>query len=201
MENEPLIDEALKSELAALYRAADRHYHGLAHIEAMLALATEYRRLLHDPEAVEAAIWFHDAIYDSRAKDNEAKSAELAEKRLAGRASPHRLARIAAMINATATHQLPAFRDEDALKDAAFLLDMDLAILGAEPAVFDAYEKAVRLEYGWVEEPMWRAGRAAVLKNFLARPHIFNTQLFRDRLEAQARKNLGRSLQALQDLP
>lgn len=201
MENEPLIDEALKSELAALYRAADRHYHGLAHIEAMLALATEHRRLLHDPEAVEAAIWFHDAIYDSRAKDNEAKSAELAEKRLAGRASPHRLARIAAMINATATHQLPAFRDEDALKDAAFLLDMDLAILGAEPAVFDAYEKAVRLEYGWVEEPMWRAGRAAVLKNFLARPHIFNTQLFRDRLEAQARKNLGRSLQALQDLP
>jgi predicted metal-dependent HD superfamily phosphohydrolase len=201
MENEPLIDEALKSELAALYRAAERHYHGLAHIEAMLALATEHRRLLHDPEAVEAAIWFHDAIYDSRAKDNEAKSAELAEKRLAGRASPHRLARIAAMINATATHQLPAFRDEDALKDAAFLLDMDLAILGAEPAVFDAYEKAVRLEYGWVEEPMWRAGRAAVLKNFLARPHIFNTQLFRDRLEAQARKNLGRSLQALQDLP
>ncbi|CDX28862.1 conserved hypothetical protein [Mesorhizobium sp. SOD10] len=201
MENEPLIDEALKSELAALYRAADRHYHGLAHIEAMLALATEYRRLLHDPEAVDAAIWFHDAIYDSRAKDNEAKSAELAEKRLAGRASPHRLARIAAMINATATHQLPAFRDEDALEDAAFLLDMDLAILGAEPAVFDAYEKAVRLEYGWVEEPMWRAGRAAVLKNFLARPHIFNTQLFRDRLEAQARKNLGRSLQALQDQP
>ncbi|TPL01235.1 MULTISPECIES: hypothetical protein [unclassified Mesorhizobium] len=199
MESEPLIDEALKSELAALYQAADRHYHGLAHIEAMLALASEYRHLLDDPEAVEAAIWFHDAIYDSRAKDNEAKSAELAEKRLAGRANPHRLARIAAMINATATHQLPPFRDEDALNDAALLLDMDLAILGAGSAVFDAYEKAVRLEYGWVEEPMWRAGRAAVLKSFLARQHIFYTTEFRDRFEAQARENLGRSLQALQD--
>ncbi|TPI39346.1 hypothetical protein FJW07_14320 [Mesorhizobium sp. B3-1-9] len=199
MENEPLIDEALKSELAALYQAADRHYHGLAHIEAMLALASEYRHLLDDPEAVEAAIWFHDAIYDSRAKDNEAKSAELAEKRLAGRANPHRLACIAAMINATATHQLPPFRDEDALNDAALLLDMDLAILGARPAVFDAYEKAVRREYGWVEEPMWRAGRAAVLKSFLARQHIFYTTEFRDRFEAQARENLGRSLQALQD--
>ncbi|UCI23644.1 hypothetical protein [Mesorhizobium sp. B2-8-5] len=199
MENEPLIDEALKSELAALYQAADRHYHGLAHIEAMLALASEYRHLLDDPEAVEAAIWFHDAIYDSRAKDNEAKCAELAEKRLAGRANPHRLACIAAMINATATHQLPPFRDEDALNDAALLLDMDLAILGARPAVFDAYEKAVRREYGWVEEPMWRAGRAAVLKSFLARQHIFYTTEFRDRFEAQARENLGRSLQALQD--
>ncbi|RWL45665.1 MAG: hypothetical protein EOR60_14145 [Mesorhizobium sp.] len=193
-----LIDEALKSELAALYSAEDRHYHGLAHIEAMLALATEYRHLLDDPQAVEAAIWFHDAIYDSRAKDNEAKSAELAEKRLAGRVDPLRLARIAAMINATATHQLPPLRDSDAVNDAALLLDMDLAILGAEPAVFDAYEKAVRLEYGWVEEPMWRAGRASVLQNFLARPHIFYTQSFRDRFEARARKNLERSLASLQ---
>ena len=201
MENEPLIDQELKNELAALYQAADRHYHGLAHIEAMLALAAEYRHLLHDPEAVEAAIWFHDAIYDSRAKDNEAKSAELAEKRLAGRVGPHRLARVAAMISATATHQLPPFRDENALDDAALLLDMDLAILGAEPAVFDAYEKAVRLEYGWVEEPMWRAGRSAVLQNFIARPHIFNTQIFRDRFEARARENLDRSLRALQSQP
>ena len=201
MENEPLIDEELKNELAALYQAADRHYHGLAHIEAMLALAAEYRHLLHDPEAVEAAIWFHDAIYDSRAKDNEAKSAELAEKRLAGRVGPHRLARVAAMISATATHQLPPFRDENALDDAALLLDMDLATLGAEPAVFDAYEKAVRREYGWVEEPMWRAGRSAVLQNFIARPHIFNTQIFRDRFEARARENLDRSLRALQSQP
>ncbi|TIR62631.1 MAG: hypothetical protein E5X28_03575, partial [Mesorhizobium sp.] len=73
MENEPLIDDALKSELAALYQTADRDYHGLPHIEAMLALAAEHRHLLDDPEAVEAAIWFHDAVYDSRAKDNEAK--------------------------------------------------------------------------------------------------------------------------------
>ncbi|RWD71763.1 hypothetical protein [Mesorhizobium sp.] len=197
MENEPLIDEALKSELAALYTAEDRHYHDLSHIEAMLALASEYRHLLDDPQAVEAAIWFHDAIYDSRAKNNEAKSAELAEKRLAGRIDPDRLARIAAMINATATHQLPPLRDKDPLNDAALLLDMDLAILGAEPAVFDAYEKAVRLEYGWVEEPMWRAGRAGVLKSFLARPHIFHTAEFQNRFEPKARQNIERSLGAL----
>ncbi|RVD59523.1 hypothetical protein EN828_10125 [Mesorhizobium sp. M2D.F.Ca.ET.185.01.1.1] len=195
---ESLIDEALKKELSVLYQAGDRHYHSLAHIQAMLALASEYRHLLDDPQAVEAAIWFHDAIYDSRAKDNEAKSAELAEKKLAGRASPHRIARIAAMINATATHQLPPLRDEGALNDAALLLDMDLAILGAEPAVFDAYEKAVRLEYGWVEEPMWRAGRSAVLKSFLARPHIFYTTEFRLRFEAKARQNIERSLAALE---
>lgn len=201
MAKETLVDDALKGELSLAYQAGDRHYHNLNHIKAMLALADEYRDLLDDPEAVEAAIWFHDAIYDSRAKDNEAKSAELAEKNLAGRVDPHRLDRIAAMINATATHQLPPLRDENALNDAALLLDMDLAILGAEPAAFDEYEKAVRLEYGWVEEPMWRAGRAAVLTTFLARPHIFHTAEFRQRFEPKARENLGRSLQALQAQP
>ncbi|MDX8478771.1 hypothetical protein RFN28_09800 [Mesorhizobium sp. VK24D] len=198
MENEPLIDEALKSELSALYKSEDRHYHSLAHIEAMLALAVDCRHLLHDPEAVEAAIWFHDAIYDSRAKDNEAKSAALAEQELSGRTSPERLSRIVAMINATATHQLPQFDDEKAAGDAALFLDMDLAILGAEPSVFDTYEKAVRREYGWVEEPMWRGGRAAVLKSFLARPHIYHTAEFRRRFEAQARQNMERSLAALE---
>lgn len=198
MENEPLIGEALKSELSALYQAADRHYHGLAHIEAMLALAAEYRRLLHDPEAVEAAIWFHDAIYDSRAKDNEARSAALAKRKLAGRTQPARLARIMAMINATATHRLPALEDEEAAGDAAFLLDMDLAILGAGPGAFDAYEQAVRREYGWVEESMWRAGRASVLKTFLARPRIFHTAEFRRRFEPRARRNIERSLAMLE---
>ena len=198
MNEQPLIDESLKQELSALYRAEDRHYHNLAHIEAMLGLAGDYRALLGDPEAVEAAIWFHDAIYDSKAKDNEARSAALAEKRLAGRTDAGRLDRIGAMILATATHQLPRFDDDAATRDASLFLDMDLSILGAEPDAFDAYEHAVRREYDWVEERMWRAGRGAVLKDFLARTRIFHTEEFRQRFEPQARLNMARSLEALQ---
>lgn len=198
MENQALIDEPLRRELSALYEAEGRHYHDLGHIEAMLALANDYKASLHDREAVEAAIWFHDAIYDSRAKDNEARSADLAEKKLAGRTDAQRLGRITAMISATAMHELPQLGDENAIRDAALFLDMDLAILGAPPDAFDAYEQAVRREYGWVEEPMWRAGRSAVLKNFLARPHIFHTEEFRQRFEAQARQNMARSIEALE---
>ncbi|MBZ9963001.1 hypothetical protein [Mesorhizobium sp. BR1-1-2] len=198
MENERLLDNALKRELSALYEGEDRHYHNLAHIEAMLALAGQYRELLGDPEAVEAAIWFHDAVYDSRAKDNEAQSAALAEKKLAHRLDAERLGRISAMILATATHQLPDFEDTAAVRDAALFLDMDLSILGAAPDAFDAYERAIRAEYQWVEEPMWRAGRGAVLNSFLTRPHIFHSEEFRRRFERQARLNLTRSLEALQ---
>lgn len=198
MENEPLIDEALKRELSLLYQAADRHYHNLAHVEAMLALAGDHKALLHDPRAVEAAIWFHDAVYDSRAKDNEARSAALAEKMLAGRTDAGRVGRIAVMILATATHRLPRSEDDNFVRDAALFLDMDLAILGASPNDFDAYEQAVRREYQWVAEPMWRAGRSAVLKTFLTRPHIFHTDEFRQRFERRARRNLARSLATLE---
>src|SRR5262245_45736476 len=153
----PLIDDALKAELAALYESPDRHYHGLAHIESLLALAREHRAGLSDPDAVEAAIWFHDAIYDSRKRDNEEKSAELAVQRLSGRAAPDRVARIEAMIKATATHQVPNFGDEAARRDAALFLDFDLSILGAAAERYDAYERAVRLEYQWVGDEAWRA--------------------------------------------
>ena len=197
LKDQPLIDEPLKRLLSALYRAEDRHYHNLRHIEAMLALAEDYRASLHDPEAVEAAIWFHDAVYDSKAKDNEAQSAALAEKDLAGRTDAERLSRISAMILATSTHQLPSFDDAAGLRDASLFLDMDLSILGAAPDAFDAYERAVRREYAWVEEPMWRAGRGAVLKSFLSRDHIFHTDEFRQRFEPQARSNIARSIKAL----
>jgi len=82
-------------------------------------------------------------------------------------------------------------------RHASLFLDMDLSILGAAPAAFNAYERAVRREYAWVEEPMWRAGRGAVLKTFLARDHIFHTDEFRQRFEPQARQNIARSIEAL----
>jgi predicted metal-dependent HD superfamily phosphohydrolase len=198
MENPPLIDTALKQEISALYGAPGRYYHGISHIEALLALACEYHPALADPEAVEAAIWFHDAVYDSRAKDNEAQSAALAREKLGGRIDAGRLERIVSMIEATATHQLPESADPDAVSDAALFLDMDLSVLGASPEVFAEYERAVRQEYSWVPEPAWIAGRGAVLKNFLARASIFHTPEFRNRFEAQARNNMERSLAALE---
>jgi predicted metal-dependent HD superfamily phosphohydrolase len=197
MANQPFIGEPLKNRLAALYGEPGRHYHDVAHVEALLALLEEHRAEFADPEAVEAAIWFHDAIYDSRRSDNEARSAALAAKELSAVLPPERLARTVAMIEATATHIPPDLGDEAANHDAALFLDMDLSILGASPDAFDAYEAAVRREYAWVEDTAWRSGRTAVLAKFLARPSIFYTETFGQRFEAQARRNIERSLAAL----
>ena len=101
------------------------------------------------------------------------------------------------MIEATATHVLPDLGDTAATRDAAFFLDMDLSILGAPAGAFDSYEAAVRREYAWVDGKAWRSGRSAVLRKFLARPQIFHTEALRQRFEAQARKNIARSIAAL----
>ena len=101
------------------------------------------------------------------------------------------------MIRATAAHVAPKFSDAGTTRDCALFLDMDLAILGSPAAEFDAYEREVRREYGWVAEPTWIAGRRAVLMGFLARPEIYITAQFRTTYEAAARRNLTQALARL----
>jgi predicted metal-dependent HD superfamily phosphohydrolase len=189
-----LISGPVRAELVGIYTGPDRYYHHLRHIETLLGLAEEYAAALADREAVEAAIWFHDAIYDTQRNDNEARSADLAVERLSGTTAVDRLARIAAMIRATARHVVPGFADAGAARDCALFLDMDLAILGSPPSEFEAYEQAVRREYDWVAEPSWIAGRRAVLIGFLERPAIYITSQFRGTHEAPARRNLTQAL-------
>lgn len=192
-----LIDGPTRQHLSSLYAGPGRFYHGLDHVEALLTLARANHAAIADPEAMDAAIWFHDAVYDATRSDNEALSAALARQHLAGSCEAARLDRIAAMIEATAGHEPPVFGDAAAESDARLFLDMDLAILGAAPEAFDAYEAAVRREYAHVPDAAWRTGRAAVLRRFLERGMIYRTETFHGTLEQAARANLARSLERL----
>lgn len=180
--------------LEAAYAEPHRRYHTRAHIEACLALLDARGDLTEgERRLVEWAVWFHDAVYDPRAADNEARSAELARRALpALGATSSEAAEVARLIGLTAGHDVPA---GDRL--GAILVSIDLAILGEPPVAYDAYARAVREEYGFVPDPAWRQRRAAVLQRFLAAPVIFpDPELHRAR-EAQARANLARELASL----
>jgi predicted metal-dependent HD superfamily phosphohydrolase len=192
-----LITGPVRAALVSAYTAPDRYYHDLRHIETLLGLADACADVIADRNGVEAAIWFHDAIYNTRRNDNEERSAALAATLLASAADEDRIARIAAMIRATAGHVLPDLADAAAARDCALFLDMDLAILGSPQADFDAYEVAVRREYDWVTEPQWKRGRRAVLAGFLARPAIYATARFQASHEVAARQNLARAIARL----
>ncbi|HMP82889.1 MAG TPA: N-methyl-D-aspartate receptor NMDAR2C subunit, partial [Verrucomicrobiota bacterium] len=81
--------------------------------------------------------------------------------------------------------------------DAPLLVDVDLSILGQPPERFWEYERQIREEYAWVAPEQFATKRADILQTFLARPRIYHTQIFRQKLEAQARINLDASIRQL----
>jgi predicted metal-dependent HD superfamily phosphohydrolase len=185
-----VVNGGLMNQLVAAYSERHRHYHTLQHLRECLVQFDAAAMLARRPAEVELALWFHDAVYDPRRGDNEERSADWArDSVLAAGCGADMADRVAALVLATQSHVAAG---DDA--DAALLLDVDLAILGAAPARFDEYEKQIRAEYAHVPDDDFRLGRARVLRGFLARERIYATGVFHDALEARARANLGRSL-------
>ncbi|MCK6470149.1 MAG: metal-dependent phosphohydrolase [Planctomycetes bacterium] len=180
------------AELRRRYAEPQRAYHTWAHLQHLFdQLAPAGEEL---PCTTCWAGFYHDAVYDPHAKDNEAASARLASERLnAWSVEALIIEKTARLIEATADH-LHA-RAEDG--ETARFLDADLSILGAAPEAYLAYAQAVRGEYAFVPEAEFRAGRTAFLKKLLDAPKIFRTPAFAARLEGQARANIENELSAL----
>lgn len=182
----------LLAALTGRYQEPQRHYHTLQHLDACLRHLAGARALAQRPHEVALALWFHDALYDIGASDNEQRSANWAQAALLACGTATEVAgRIHAAILVTRHDQPPTTPDQE------LLLDVDLAILGAPPSVFDAYEQQIGREYQAVPPMAFRANRRRILQGFLDRPRIYHTAYFRDAREAQARANLSRSIRAL----
>ncbi|GKQ54791.1 phosphohydrolase [Bradyrhizobium sp. Ce-3] len=178
-----------RDELAAAYTASGRHYHNLAHIEDCLAALARLDGLsAAEREILSEAIWWHDVVYDATRPDNEELSAQLAERHVRAELS-HEVGRL---IRLTRTHNVEA---GDRL--GAILISIDLSILGAEPARYDAYAAAIRQEFIHVGDADYRAGRARVLRHFAERPVIFPDAGFAATHDRRARDNLARELASL----
>ncbi len=192
----------LLRELEAAYATPPRAYHDFAHVGEVLR---HYEAVAAgpgwaQPEEVRLAILFHDAIYEAGRSDNEARSADLALERIAHYwpdAAVDR-ARVAGLIVLTArhgTHTPQDFPDDARGDDTRHFLDCDMAILGAEPAVFDAYDRGIAAEYrGKVPGWLFAIRRRAFLKSLLGRERIYLSEFFHERLDAAARANLRRRI-------
>lgn len=94
----------------------------------------------------------------------------------------------------TADHRIGTWVDKDNYNDAAYLLDMDLSILGMSWSLYEQYAQAVRQEYAHVTDADYRYSRTTVLQGLLAHPRLYLTDYYYERLEAQARVNIKREL-------
>jgi predicted metal-dependent HD superfamily phosphohydrolase len=186
----------LLSELVARYAEPHRAYHTLQHLRECFVQLETVADLAEHLAEVQLALWFHDAIYDTHAHDNEEQSARWARTALVAAGVGREAAeRVEDLVLATRHVATPIGTD------ARLLVDIDLSILGADGARFSEYERQIRQEYAWVPEAIFRERRTRVLTGFLERPTIYSTPRLAGRLEQPARANLSRSLRDLAATP
>jgi predicted metal-dependent HD superfamily phosphohydrolase len=178
------------TDLVSRWSEPHRHYHGLAHLVAVLSIVDDQASAISD--AVRLAAWYHDAVYDPTCSDNEERSSALANATLPLLGvQPQTTAEVSRLVLITKTHRYDA-----ADADAALLCDADLAILAAPRATYVSYADAIRAEYAHVCDAAFRSGRAALLDSLLARERLFGTHDFRA-LEEPARANIQAELAVL----
>lgn len=182
--------EQLYKNLEKAYSSADRHYHNLSHLEFMFAEID--RENIAEP-AIEFATWYHDIVYKPGSKRNERKSADIAREALLTLGADRILIdKVENMIMATRGHTVDPGDETTAL-----FLDVDIAILGAEPEVYRRYADAIRKEFRWLPDSAYQKGRAEFLASLRQRSTIFLTPGFHARHEKRARKNIDMELATL----
>ena len=184
----------LADALLAAWSEPARRYHDTAHLEDCLTQLDDSAIAVAERSLLEAAIWFHDAVHEPLAPDNEERSAAWARRALGGVGVPGQTVNeVARLVLLTRHAGSPAETD----LPGALMCDIDLSILGREREAFDRYERQIRAEYAAVPDAAYRAGRRRVLAALLARNPLYLTERFQARYEAAARDNLRRALARL----
>jgi predicted metal-dependent HD superfamily phosphohydrolase len=187
--------EDLGRELLERWAEPHRHYHAPGHLLAVLeALGQLAPSVGPRPRAVWLAAWFHDAVYNGHAGQDEQDSADLAAASLptAG-IGPGETAEVVRLVLLTAEHS-PGPQD----KSGALLCDADLAVLGGAPAEYRSYVRNVRQDYAHVADADFAAGRTAVVRRLLALDPLYRTPAAREKWLDNAKRNLSAELDAWQ---
>ncbi len=179
-------------DLLLRYSEPGRAYHTLTHIEHCVTELGDVSEPATNLDTIEFALWFHDAVYDTKVKDNEERSAALAREVARSATLSDSFGDFTTdLILATKHAAAPTALNEQ------ILVDIDLSILGQSRLRFDEYERQIRAEYSWVPAEAFAKGRSAILSSFLARPTIYSTEFFHSKYEKSARENLARSITQL----
>ncbi len=185
---------AIHQRLLDAYREPQRFYHTLEHIEHCLGMFELCKPELEQPDAVELAIWFHDAVYVPGATDNEVRSAERYRDHADGVHADDFVALVMRLILAT-LHDGNSLDDAD----ADYMVDIDLSSFGLDWDGFLRDSKNLRRERPAVSDEDFYRNQGDFQKLLLARERFFHSTFFQQRFEQRARANLARYFEHLGD--
>lgn len=173
-----------------------RLYHNMDHIRDCLALLSVVPIRPEDETALKLAIFFHDAVYDTWAKDNEERSLEfgLFCFGLMGLGDRVLLAHQLKILIMATSHRQVCINNLDAM----LIADIDLYSLSLSKSEFDKKTEYIRHEFGWVLPKEFCRGRIDFFQKMLdGRLSIYQTYWFRAKFERSARRNIIGSIKEL----
>ncbi|WP_371380701.1 hypothetical protein [Sporomusa aerivorans] len=189
----PQSTESIYGAIVDSYSQYFRQYHQLGHLAGCFIQLDGIRPALNDPEVVEYALWFHDIVCVPRASSNEMLSAAAAGYAANRLGLSDRFGARAAELILLTNHKATASDN-----DGAYFTDIDLTIFGQSWQGFMDYERQIRAEYSSLSEKAYRQGRIQVVRFFLDKKTIYQTQYFREKFEENARQNLLKLLKFLE---
>ena len=170
------------------YAEPHRRYHSCGHLEHCLHEFDRAAAMIKDRDAVEMALWFHDAVYVPGASDNEQRSADLFADWSKGFLRPSLVTKVCSLILITMHTQAP--KNEE----GCYAVDIDLSSFGIPWDNFVQDSRNVRAEQTGVKDVDFYPEQRRFLESLIKRPRIYHTEYFHARYEESARQNINRLL-------
>ncbi|MBM3281304.1 MAG: hypothetical protein FJY91_00940 [Candidatus Harrisonbacteria bacterium] len=205
-------NQAEMKALERLYNQPHRLYHDTTHIISCLRHDRDYRSACQGNKGwaeewrpVSFALLFHDAVYVPDAKDNEERSADMAERYLQARLAEKRegniitpdkdifIAEVKRLILLTKDY-FQIFDPSD--ENGKVMLDIDLAVFNAPEEEFDQYERGIRAEWRGVfaSEGDYLRKRIEFLERMQKLRPFYRTQYFQHQNPKLVQSNIVRSI-------
>lgn len=172
-------------KLTILYSDPWRKYHSPKHVVHCLRELDKALEFNGQRDAVEMALWFHDAVYTPGASDNEQRSAKLFAEWAKGCLPPAFVDKVCELILLT-THKMPPQKEED-----RYIVDIDLSSFGLPWEEFIQDSSNVREELSFLLDEEYYPSHSRFLKQLIDRPRIYHTDHFHGLYEDAARRNIA----------
>lgn len=182
----------LWNELTENYGQKNRHYHNLQHLSDLYTQLLPVKSKIENWNVLLFTLFYHDVIYHSTKKNNEAESAKLAASRMKELGiDSTEITKCTNQIIATKHHE----KSSDS--DTNYFTDADLSILGRDWDTYNTYCQNIRREYSVYPNFIYKKGRQKVIAHFLSMERIFKTEEFFNKFEEPANSNLNQELSTL----
>lgn len=180
----------LSRDLHIEYSKDFRACHNMDWLTGHLGEFTSVYGEFENPKQSVMAILFGSYVFDPRREDNEERSADYVRNVCKNLGMSAQFAHNVTSMILSTKHNSYNIIDND----TDLVTDIDISVLGSSPEKFGEYRKNLRKEYSWMYDDTFTKAETLFFEKFSHRAHIYSSDVFRKKLEKQAKENVTAAL-------